>query len=59
MQRVTSFADITADITVQELLSEAYGDVNDLDAYTGAIAETEEGNALFTGPLLQVRVPVH
>lgn len=54
--RVTSFADITADITMQELLSDAYGDLNDLDAYTGAIAETEEGSALFAGPLLRVRV---
>lgn len=41
---------------MQELLSSAYGDVSNLDAYTGAIAETEEGNALFAGPLLRVRV---
>lgn len=41
---------------MQEVLSDAYGDVNNLDAYTGAIAENVNGSTLFAGPLLQVRV---
>lgn len=41
---------------MQDLLSDAYGDVDSLDAYTGAIAETEDSSSMFASPLLQVRV---
>lgn len=53
--RVNSFAEITADTAVQDMLAQAHGnDLDLLDAYTGALAETEEDNALFAGPLLRV-----
>ena len=52
---MNSFAEITADTAVQGLLAQAHGnDVDLLDAYTGALAETEEDSALFAGPLLRV-----
>ncbi|CAN0588159.1 unnamed protein product, partial [Laminaria digitata] len=55
LSRVTTFEDITSDGTVQGLLEDAYGDVELLDAYTGALAECEDGSGLFVGPLLRVR----
>lgn len=40
---------------MQGLLSDAHdGNVDLLDAYTGALAEREAGSAMFAGPLLQV-----
>eukprot|EP00904_Undaria_pinnatifida_P011388 jgi/Undpi1/737/HiC_scaffold_10.g04201.m1 len=51
--KVTSFENITSDATVQGLLEGAYGDVDRLDAYTGALAENEDGSGLFVGPLLR------
>lgn len=40
---------------MQELLAGAHGnDIDLLDAYTGALAETEDESALFAGPLLRV-----
>lgn len=53
--RVTTFQDITSDDMIQRRLADAYGDVELLDAYTGALAETEDGSGLFGGPLLRVR----
>ncbi|CAN0378435.1 unnamed protein product, partial [Laminaria digitata] len=53
LSRVTSFENITSDGTVQGLLEDAYGDVELLDAYTGALAEREDGSGLFVGPLLR------
>ena len=55
LSRVTSFENITSDDTVQGLLEDAYGKVELLDAYTGALAESEDGSGLFAGPLLRVR----
>ncbi|CAM9782649.1 unnamed protein product, partial [Ectocarpus sp. 12 AP-2014] len=55
LSRFDAFAEITSDTTVQTTLSAAYGnDVDLLDAYTGALAETEEGSGLFAGPLLRM-----
>ena len=36
---VTSFADITSDATLQSLLQSLYGDVDNVDLWTGALAE--------------------
>lgn len=36
----TTFADITADVSIQERLSEAYGSVDDIDPWIGMTAET-------------------
>ena len=55
LSKVTRFENITPDATVQGLLEDAYGKVDLLDAYTGALAENEDGSGLFTGPLLRVR----
>lgn len=55
MARRSTFAEVTSDATMQGLLAWAHGnDVDLLDAYTGALAETEDGSALFAGPLLRV-----
>ncbi|CAM9342758.1 unnamed protein product [Discosporangium mesarthrocarpum] len=52
LERAESFADITGDITIQGLLSGAYGgDVDLIDALAGALAEGRPGHGL--GPLLQ------
>ena len=51
---MATFAEITPDETVQEILSAAYGGVDMMDAFTGAVAEEEGGSALFAGPLLRV-----
>ena len=53
--RVTTFEDITSDYMIQGRLANTYGDVELLDAYTGALAENEDGSGLFAGPLLRVR----
>jgi len=39
LPRVTSFADITSDVETQLALEELYGDVNDIDAFAGMLAE--------------------
>lgn len=55
LSRFASFSEITSATTVQEILADAHGnDVDLLDAYTGALAETEDGSGLFAGPLLRV-----
>lgn len=52
---MSSFDEITSDADVQGLLAQAHGnDVDLLDAYTGALAETEDGSALLAAPLLRV-----
>lgn len=53
--RVTAFEDITSDDMIQGRLADTYGDVEQLDAYVGALAENEDGSGLFAGPLLRVR----
>ena len=53
---MATFAEITPDETTQEILLSAYADVDMLDAYVGAVAEKENGSALFAGPLLRVRI---
>lgn len=55
LPRATTFEDLTPDLTVQGLLEDAYGSVEILDAYTGALAESQDRDGLFAGPLLQVR----
>lgn len=55
LSKVPTFEDITSNVTVQGVLEDAYGKVELLDAYTGALAESEDGSGLFVGPLLQVR----
>ena len=40
---------------IQGRLADTYGDVEQLDAYVGALAENEDGSGLFAGPLLRVR----
>lgn len=55
LTRATSFADITSNDDVRVLLEDTYGgDIDLLDAYTGALAEVNGGtiNGLF-GDLLQ------
>lgn len=52
--RIKTFEDITSDDTVQRLLADTYGDVELLDAYTGALAESKDDTGLFVGPLLRV-----
>ena len=39
LQPVTSFAQITSNVTVQQELQEAYGNVNNIDAFEGGLAE--------------------
>jgi hypothetical protein len=39
LEPVTSFADITTNVEVQRKLEEAYGDVNNIDAWVGGLAE--------------------
>jgi hypothetical protein len=47
---VTSFAQITADVSVQRALASVYGDVNQIDAWVGGISEDHmRGSSL--GPL--------
>lgn len=52
----TSFADVTGAIEVQMILEDAYGgDIDLLDAYTGALAESSGDTYTgFLGDLLQV-----
>lgn len=55
LPRASTFDSITSDDTVQGLLEGAYDKVEMLDAYTGALAESQDGSGLFVGPLLRVR----
>jgi hypothetical protein len=50
LPRVTSFAQITSDVTVQQKLQQLYGNVNNIDAFVGALAEDHSPGA-DVGPL--------
>jgi hypothetical protein len=50
LPRVTSFAQITSDPTVQQELQQVYGNVNNIDAFVGALAEDHAPGAA-VGPL--------
>jgi hypothetical protein len=50
LPRVTSFAQITDDVQVQEKLKSLYGNVNNIDAFVGALAEDHAFGA-DVGPL--------
>src|SRR5205814_8074091 len=50
LARVPSFAQITSDVTVQNELAQAYGSVNNIDAFVGALAEDHVPGAA-VGPL--------
>ena len=39
LKRVTSFAEITPDVAVQQALQQAYGNVNSIDLWVGGLAE--------------------
>ncbi len=52
LPRVTSFADITSDPTLQQKLQELYGDVNHIDLWVGAMAEDHVAGSS-TGPLVR------
>jgi peroxidase len=49
---VTSFAQITSNVTVQKELQEAYGNVNNIDAFEGGLAEDHVAGS-DVGPLFQ------
>ncbi len=49
---VTSFAQITSNVQVQEELQEAYGNVNNIDAFEGGVAENLVPGST-VGPLFQ------
>jgi hypothetical protein len=50
LPRVTSFAQITSNVTVQQELQQEYGSVNNIDAFVGALAEDHAAGAA-VGPL--------
>jgi hypothetical protein len=50
LPRVTSFAQITHDVAVQQELQQLYGNVNNIDAFVGALAEDHAPGA-DVGPL--------
>jgi hypothetical protein len=50
LPRVTSFAQITSNVTVQQELQQVYGNVNNIDAFVGALAEDHVAGA-DVGPL--------
>jgi hypothetical protein len=50
LPKVTSFAQITSDPTVQQELQQVYGNVNNIDAFVGALAEDHAPGAA-VGPL--------
>jgi hypothetical protein len=50
LPRVTSFAQITSNVTVQQELQQVYGNVNNIDAFVGALAEDHAPGA-DVGPL--------
>lgn len=51
LRPVTSFAQITSDVPTQQALQEAYGNVNNIDLWVGALAEDHLRGAS-VGPLL-------
>lgn len=51
LRPVTSFAQITSDVPTQQALEEAYGNVNNIDLWVGALAEDHLRGAS-VGPLL-------
>ena len=46
LSSVTTFADITSDLTIQEALKQTYSDVGDIDLWTGGLAEPVISGAL-------------
>jgi hypothetical protein len=50
LPRVTSFAQITSNVTLQNELQQLYGSVNNIDAFVGALAEDHAPGAA-VGPL--------
>src|SRR4029077_6486416 len=50
LPRVTSFAQITSNVQVQQKLQQLYGSVNNIDAFVGALAEDHAPGA-DVGPL--------
>jgi hypothetical protein len=53
LPRVTSFAQITSNVTVQQELKELYGSVDNIDLWVGALAEDHLQDAS-TGPTITV-----
>ncbi len=49
---VTSFADITSDVALQQALADAYGSVDNVDLWVGGLAE-DHVNGSSVGPLFQ------
>jgi len=49
---VTSFAQITSNVTLQQKLQDLYGNVNNIDAWVGALAE-DHVPGTSTGPLIR------
>jgi peroxidase len=52
LPRITSFAQITSDVKVQQELKDAYGSVNNIDAFEGGLAE-DHVRGSDVGPLFQ------
>jgi hypothetical protein len=52
LPRVTSFAQITSNVAVQQKLQQLYGDVNHIDAFVGALAE-DHVPGTDVGPLIK------
>jgi hypothetical protein len=52
LPRVTSFARITSNVTVQQELQQVYGSVDNIDAFEGALAEDHVAGA-DVGPLIK------
>jgi hypothetical protein len=52
LPKVTTFAQITADVSLQNNLQQLYGDVNNIDAWVGMLAEDHVPGAS-VGPLVQ------
>src|SRR5438270_7749656 len=50
LPRVTSFAQITSNVQVQQRLQQLYGSVNNIDAFVGALAE-DHARGADVGPL--------
>ena len=52
LSRVTSFADITSDVELQQTLEELYGSVDNIDVWVGGLAEDHVAGSS-VGPLFQ------
>ena len=46
LERVTSFAEITSDITLQSKLKDVFGSVDDIDVFVGGLAEDAVGGSM-------------